>query len=203
MTTSKKTATKKPTSRKGRTKTASKRVPHYTPEQRGAALALLDFNGGNIKRTAAQLQMSRQTLSDWNAGRGVDEAAKVSHVRHRLDIVGLVEETLSEYLAAARQKVRERKTSFFHINGGIGILVDKRNVMLGRPVQISASLTGPSTQPSAPNSEVEAYERILLGVISDAAAEGKVITREQAAEMIIELKPEAKEFLALSGGQVS
>jgi transposase-like protein len=44
----------------------------YSEDEKASALALLDGNGGNVFRTARQLDMPRATLQEWRDGRGVN-----------------------------------------------------------------------------------------------------------------------------------
>ena len=52
--------------------------PEAAPEVKAAALALLEANGGNLKRTAQELGMSRSTLRSW-AGRMTQRSRAVLH----------------------------------------------------------------------------------------------------------------------------
>lgn len=199
-------ATTKKRSAKGRTttgKTKGKIKPHYSPKERGAALALLDFNNGNIQKTASQLKVPRTTLNEWDKGRHLDTETALEHQRRRIDIDGALDEVVYDYFIAMRAKLKEKKTSLYHMQGGVSILLDKRNVLMGRPTAISASLTGPSLPANPASNQTAAYEKIIVEVIADAAARGEVFTRAQAIAQIIELKPEAKEFIAIEGDQPS
>ena len=41
---------------------------HRTPEEREAAMAVLEANGGNVKKTARETGVSPKTLREWKAG---------------------------------------------------------------------------------------------------------------------------------------
>lgn len=194
-TTSKKSPAKK---RRRRVTPRGKIKPHYGVRERGAALAMLDFNGGSVNKTAAQLKIPRMTLAAWSKSR-VDDEAAAERESMRGDILGLLDDLLVDYARALRVKLLDKDTTLFNVQGGFGMLLDKRSVMLGRPTAISASLTGPSVAPSQRSEQAEAYEKIIASVIADAAALGEVITYDEAAAKIIELKPEAKEFLQIKG----
>lgn len=52
--------------------------PKYTPEQRANALAVLERNGGNAKKTARDTNVERTTLREW-ANRKSDNVRAVLH----------------------------------------------------------------------------------------------------------------------------
>jgi hypothetical protein len=53
---------------------------HYSDEDRAEALAVLDANAGNLKRTARDLGIPRATLQEWAGGR---VSAAVPELRHQ------------------------------------------------------------------------------------------------------------------------
>ncbi len=76
---------------------------HYSNQERAQALARLEFNNGNAKRTANELGIPRTTLIDWR-----DQAIELGAVsegavtRHPTDWKALCEEAGTLYLDVAR-----------------------------------------------------------------------------------------------------
>ena len=106
----------------------------YSDDDRANALAALAANGGNINRTARELGIPEKTLRNWANGTSHPEAANLA-------------EQKKQPLAALLEDVA-RKLAGDLANGAakdpavaLGIVIDKRQILLGQPTSITRSLS--------------------------------------------------------------
>ncbi len=99
-----------------------KRNREYTDAQKAAALAALDANQGNIKRTSAQCGIPRQTLQSWT-----NQDRKIEVEKLRVKKRGDLAEKMEFFLMAALEVLpaRIKQASFRDLATGIGIVSDK------------------------------------------------------------------------------
>ena len=132
----------------------------YTDEQVANALALLRANGGNAKRTATQLGISRSTLRGW-AGRLDNKTghskevppALVDEQAHEMAIgLDVLAGRIRDKVAAALDGVPITKASEIRdLLVSLGITIEKASFARGGPTSRTASVTvslvaGPSLQ---------------------------------------------------------
>jgi transposase-like protein len=102
----------------------------YTDEFRQESLALLDGNGGNIKRTARQLDIPESTLRYWRDQEGADFRAQKK---------GELSEIIREELRAifAEMEIKRKDASYRELATAAGILTDKMQLLDGDPTSIN------------------------------------------------------------------
>jgi transposase len=166
--------------------TAPKRT--YSDRERGAALALLDFNGGVIDRTAKMLGIPASTLGEWANGR-VSDAVKDEADGARKDLRDKCEEAahqiLDQIMERATQGMKERD-SLKDWTMSFAIIIDKKQLLNGDPTNINGTV--------ASDRKAE-YEALVDRVLKRATDAGEQVTRESIIGMIVERKPEAREYL--------
>ena len=111
----------------------------YSDREKGAALAFLDFNGGNVERSAKALGIPRKTLDEWAKGR--NQSAGVADIRRekKEDISALIERAVREMVGASAGKLDG--ASFQQLWTGVGIAVDKMQLLKGEPTAIHGDVT--------------------------------------------------------------
>lgn len=108
---------------------------HYSDEEKAKALALLQVNGGNLSGTAKALVIPRKTLSQWarepeRAAPAVVRQDKREEILLALEsIIGRALHHLDSDEALSEVKARDLAVI-------LGIVIDKRNVLLGQPTSI-------------------------------------------------------------------
>jgi transposase-like protein len=137
----------------------------YTEDEKIAALAALDANGGNVKLTAAQLGLPRKTLTNWAVKIAAQEVTQetassttsgqpVGHLKTAVaitpDDVASARKSLSELLEEVVRKLiggllddtRLRVADLKEVATAFGIAFDKRQLLQGSPTSITGqSLT--------------------------------------------------------------
>ncbi len=105
----------------------------YSDSEKATALAALDANGGNVSRTAKQLNIARKTLAGWAESRGVHpEVADLRHEK-RLDRSELIDEEIRAIFEAMKKK---RKGAWYsHLVVGLGVLIDKKQLLEGKATE--------------------------------------------------------------------
>jgi hypothetical protein len=111
----------------------------YSDNEKGAALAALDANDGNVSRTAKQLKIPRTTLLEWIADRHVSNDVsdirqeKRKELSERLeDLAHTLVDILPDKLPAA--SVRD-------LAGALIVAVDKMQLLKGAPTAISKDVS--------------------------------------------------------------
>jgi hypothetical protein len=94
----------------------------YSDDERALALAVLDGNGGNCKRTARQLGIARKTLAAWARGSFHPAVANLRHQKKR-ELADALEEVAYCLLDAIPGKLAS--ASLLELVIASGILVDK------------------------------------------------------------------------------
>ncbi len=72
----------------------------YSDEDKGTALAAVDANGGNVKRTATQLGIPHKTLDDWSKNRNINSAVA--------DLRTIKKGTLADKLQSIAELIADR-----------------------------------------------------------------------------------------------
>src|SRR6185369_2344931 len=88
--------------------TAAKPKRQYSDEEKALALVALDFNGGNLHRTARELTIPRKTLAAWAAGRNQHPDVAKKRQLQGNDLADRLEEAIRNALASITpEKMRE------------------------------------------------------------------------------------------------
>jgi len=119
----------------------------YSDNEKGAALAALDANDGNVSRTAKQLKIPRTTLLEWIADRHV--SSDVSDIRQekRKELSDRLEDlahTLVDILPAKLPTASVRDLA-----GALIVAVDKMQLLKGAPTAISKDVSERSNEERA------------------------------------------------------
>ena len=97
---------------------------HYTEEDKALALVAMDFNLGNLHRTARELSIPRKTLAAW--ARGHNQSPDVAN-KHQLRgdaLAGRLEDMCFRLLEAITPEMM-RKARLIELVRVAGICVDK------------------------------------------------------------------------------
>lgn len=94
----------------------------YPDEFRASALATLDANGGNLDRTARQLNVPRKTLAGWAGGQNNPVVAELRHQK-KADLVGDLTQFVSALCGVRPDQVKD--LNFKDAAVAMGIAVDK------------------------------------------------------------------------------
>jgi transposase-like protein len=105
----------------------------YSDDDRANALAALAANGGNIDRTARQLGVPRATLQSWAKGSRHPEAAEDA-AQKKGPLADSIEDLARKVLAGMEDKIEGAR--FNEAAVGFGILVDKMQLLRGKPTSI-------------------------------------------------------------------
>jgi Transposase len=107
----------------------------YTDEERGASLAALAANAGNVKRTARELGIPEVTLRHWSTGSRHPEAVTMGAQKK-----GPLADKLEEVAWALAGKLPGSDCSDVQATAvALGILVDKLQVLRGLPSSITGA----------------------------------------------------------------
>jgi transposase-like protein len=82
----------------------------YTEDDKATALAALAANGGNIRRTARELNIPATTLRKWQAGTGVNQACAHKGAQKKAELDSLFEQAAQVYLGRALDEGAVAKT---------------------------------------------------------------------------------------------
>lgn len=119
-----------------------KRAPNYSPAFRAAALAALDANGGNVKRTARELGLKWQTLDGWRKGRRAPVPEEL-HTQKRAEFDTVLEDFCRRLCGVDVDKIKGLNLRDLGVALGIG--VEKLLLLRGQPNAISQSQTATAT----------------------------------------------------------
>lgn len=128
----------------------------YTEDDKANALATLELNGGNLLKTASALKIPYMTLKDWSSGLGVTVAVTENREVKKQSIADSLEELCYKILGTVPDKLAE--ASFKDAMTGLGIAVDKMQVLRGEPNTINSHRTS-----STHTERVEAVFALLTG----------------------------------------
>lgn len=126
-----KTKSRSPSPRRAATKRR-----RYTDEFRAQALACLQANAGNVKRTAKQLGIPEKTLEGWHKG-----TRNPVHAELRDKKTGELKDVLDAWVREITSIPVERfpELSLQQAGVAVGIAVDKIMLLTGRPTVIDES----------------------------------------------------------------
>lgn len=103
---------------------------HYSEAFRAGALACLDANGGNVKRTARELGVPEKTLAGWAAGR--NPVGAELRAQKRTELVESTERLAEALAGGITAKVRDGRASVEEMCIAFGIAVDKLLLLQNR-----------------------------------------------------------------------
>jgi transposase-like protein len=110
--------------------TAAKTKRQYSDEEKALALVALDFNGGNLHRTARELSIPRETLEAWPAGRN-----QHPDVAKKRQLAGdNIAERLEEIIRDALDHITPEKmqqATLLQLARAVGLFVDKMLMLRG------------------------------------------------------------------------
>jgi transposase-like protein len=160
-----------------------RRKREYTPKDKADALAHLAAEGGNVKRAALAAGIPRKTLEGWGKGRGID-----------LEVYGMIEETKKRLAAKLMTEAEEMAdalpgkraaATYQQALVGIGIAVDKAQLLTGGPTAITAEAE------RRRQTAEEALERLF----ELAKAQRPEVTKTEVRDVLIARRPDLRALL--------
>lgn len=107
----------------------------YSEEEKAAALTVLDFHRGNVKRAARAAGLPRKTLSSWRNGRGVSAKVVSIHTARKTALADEIENTVRIILDQLPAKIPE--ASLMDAAKSLGILIDRMLILRGMPNRLT------------------------------------------------------------------
>lgn len=154
----------------------------YTDEQKAEALAVLKANAGNITRTAQHTGIPRKTLAEWSKGNHVSAQAeemieeKVDELADKLEkIAHMITDSMPEKIE--RAGLRDASVS-------LGVVIDKRNLLIGKPTSISENRTDKAR-----------YETAIQQMMDEMKRLGEIIDRNEAIRLLQPHLPEINQYV--------
>lgn len=104
----------------------------FSDNDKAAALAALDANGGNVYRTAKEINVPRSTLQEWANGRVSHDMPELRQQKRQ----DLHELFLNEIYAIAELMPDKRKdATYSQLATAAGIFTDKLQLLTGKATQ--------------------------------------------------------------------
>lgn len=198
---------RRPSTGKTATQGRKKEGSEMTNVDRGVALALVDFLGGNFRKASAMTGIPLQTLCDWKHDQNPSRVNEVA--QGYTQARGTLLDRLSSWLEAmmAISILKAVDATFKEVHYAMGTMSDKVQPLIQSQV-IAQQMLGPHTgelpEHPAPRAitaspEAEAlrqeWEATLIAVMEQAENDGHPISRSQAIAGICKAHPEASEYL--------
>jgi hypothetical protein len=101
----------------------------FSDNDKAAALAALDANGGNVYRTAKELNVPRSTLQEWANGRVSHDVPELRQQK-RQDLHELFLEEL--YAIAGLLAEKRHEATYSQLATAAGIFTDKLQLLTGQ-----------------------------------------------------------------------
>ena len=174
----------------------------YSQKQRAVALSVLDFCDGNVARAAQATGIERKTLFKWRdemrpeatqealTDGSLSIAAKLTKMAESLCVIALTK--------AQTATIGEIRQLLEVIFSQIERLSKADRIEAAR-AQLHPVVATPEPKVLPPSVDVERqtahWEAIVQQVMQQAQSEGRPMTREQAIALIVESRPEAKQYL--------
>jgi transposase-like protein len=158
--------------------TPKKRNPprRYSDDERATALAALESNGGNVEKTHRDTGIPAQTIRQWAGknGRGVHSDVTRLSSEKKLELSDLFENVVRSVIPGLSEAATE--ATFKDRTIGIGVLVDKMQLLRGAPTVIQRNQTElPDDDPS--NLTIEQLREELAKAERFAGGAGETQTR--------------------------
>ena len=128
----------------------------YSDEDRANALAALAANGGNVSKTARDLDIPEPTLRCWATGERHPEALQMRDGK-MADLADRLEEVAWKLSDAIPGKIG--KASLKDTAISLGITVEKMRLLRDKPTSISKDATEPDLS-ALDDEELRQYERL-------------------------------------------
>jgi hypothetical protein len=103
----------------------------YSTEDKAAALTLLDFHRGNVKRAARAACVPRKTLEQWRDGKGVSAEVVSLHYLKGSQIADRLENLVHLMLDAMPHKLDGM--SGLELVKAAGVCIEKMQLLRGKP----------------------------------------------------------------------
>lgn len=104
----------------------------FSDNDKAAALAALDANGGNVYRTAKELNVPRSTLQEWANGRVSHDVPELRQQKRQ----DLHELFLNEiYAIAELMPTKRHEATYSQLATAAGIFTDKVQLLTGKATQ--------------------------------------------------------------------
>ena len=113
-------------------------MKRYSDESKAEALAVLEANGGNSKRTARDTGIPQTTLRNWREGRGTSAVSSSTRTQKKTELSEKLEEVAWRLTNAITPEMIG-KASLVQIMTGLGIVIDKMRLLRGESTSISES----------------------------------------------------------------
>lgn len=119
----------------------------YSDVEKAAALAFLDFQGGNVKKSAELLHIPHKTLDEWAKGR--NQHPEVANLRNekKRELAELIEDAVREMVLASGGKATDAALQQLWVSIGIG--VDKHQLLKGEATSITKDATARTNEDRA------------------------------------------------------
>jgi hypothetical protein len=132
-----------------------RRTRRYSDSERAAALAALDANGGNVRKTAKQIGVPRKTLEEWSAGHCHPEVQEIRK-ECRATLAERFEQIIHQILDVMPGKIADSGLQQLVVTAAIA--VDKMQLLKG------ANQSGNSGKPALTNEQrIAAITGLLAG----------------------------------------
>lgn len=116
----------------------------YSDEEKAAALAALDANGGNVALTSQQLDIPDSTLRSWSNGRGTNHAIADLRDEKRRELTEELRDIAYALVGALPSKIHD--ASLRDTGVTLGVVLDKLQLLEGHATTRS-ELTGKNGGP--------------------------------------------------------
>jgi len=111
----------------------------YSDSDKAGALAALDANGGNVNRTARQLQIPRTTLTEWMSDRHISDDVPDIRQEKKASLAEKFAELAERLVDDLINRVGEGK--FVEEATAAAIATDKMQLLRGAPTSISKDVS--------------------------------------------------------------
>lgn len=111
----------------------------FSDNDKAAALAALDANGGNVYRTAKEIGVPRSTLQEWANGRVNHDVPELRHLK-KGELAEKLEQVAHAYTDHLLTKSTIVGTGAKDAAVTVGTAIDKMRLLRGLPTEIVAVL---------------------------------------------------------------
>lgn len=161
----------------------------YSDEDKAAALALLDFNRGNVYRTAKLLGIPDSTLDEWAKGRNMSAAVPKMRERKKGELAEKFEEIAHMALDATIDDPEGLRKAGPQARIVVaGVATEKKLLLTGNPTQITRHVEAQATA-----------EQAVKRLLELARERDPSVTKKQVVERLCEHRPELRPLLLSSG----
>jgi transposase-like protein len=116
----------------------------YSDEEKAVALATLDANGGDVRKTARDTGIPFSTLQGWAHQRGVNESVTELAVTKKKNLADELERIALALVDAIPDKIDG--ASLQQVATAAGIAVDKMQLLRGEPTGITKDVSDARTR---------------------------------------------------------